>query len=165
MEEDRGLQAPKPLLLKGGRLPLSGGDGRRPEGVGEATKWRGDSVKSKHVPELTPRAKELRKNMTPEERRLWYDFLRGYPVRFLRQKVIDGYIVDFYCASAKIVIELDGAQHDTQEGAEYDEERDKLISAWGIEVVRVPNVLIRESFEETCRYIDQIVKARVENRK
>ena len=152
MEEDRGRQAPKPLVVKGGGPP------------GE-TRWRGDSVKSKHVPELTPRAKELRKNMTPEERRLWYDFLRGYPVRFLRQKVIGGYIVDFYCASAKIVIELDGAQHDTQEGAEYDEERDKLISAWGIEVVRVPNVLIRESFEETCRYIDQIVKARVENRK
>lgn len=103
--------------------------------------------------------------MTPEERRLWYDFLKGYPVRFLRQKVIDGYIVDFYCASAKIAIELDGSQHYTETGTEYDEERDKLLLAWGIETVRFKNSDIREKFEETCRYIDKIVTARAENGK
>ena len=83
----------------------------------------------KHVPALTARARELRQNMTREERHLWYDFLKNYPVRFLRQKVIDGYIVDFYCASAKIAIELDGSQHYTDEGRVYDEERDRCLSA------------------------------------
>ncbi len=65
-------------------------------------------MKYKHNPDLTDSAKILRKGMTKEERRLWYDFLRSYPVRFLRQKIIDNYIVDFYCASAKLIIELDG---------------------------------------------------------
>ena len=86
--------------------------------------------------------------MTPEERHLWYDFLKDYPVRFLRQKVIDGYIVDFYCASAKIAIELDGSQHYTQAGVEYDEERDKLLQAWGIEVIRFPNGAVRDQFAD-----------------
>ena len=101
--------------------------------------------------------------MTPEERRLWYDFLKDYPVRFLRQKVIDGYIVDFYCASAKIAIELDGSQHYTQAGIEYDEERDKLLQAWGIEVIRFPNGAVRERFADTCRYIDQIVTSKIKS--
>ncbi len=65
----------------------------------------------KHNPKLTKNAKALRKNMTKEERHLWYDFLRSYPVRFLRQKVIDNYIVDFYCHDAQLIIELDGSQH------------------------------------------------------
>ncbi len=101
--------------------------------------------------------------MTPEERHLWYDFLKDYPVRFLRQKVIDGYIVDFYCASAKIAIELDGSQHYTQAGIEYDEERDKLLQAWGIEVIRFPNGAVRERFADTCRYIDQIVTSKIKS--
>ena len=105
--------------------------------------------------------------MTPEERHLWYDFLKDYPVRFLRQKVIDGYIVDFYCASAKIAIELDGAQHYTQTGIEYDKERDRLILAWGIETIRFKNEDISDRFENVCRYIDQIVTAKTKavNRK
>jgi very-short-patch-repair endonuclease len=65
----------------------------------------------KHNSKLTDKAKTLRKNMTKEERHIWYDFLRDYPVRFLRQKVIDNYIVDFYCAKARLVIEIDGSQH------------------------------------------------------
>lgn len=65
----------------------------------------------KHNPKLTKNSKILRKNMTKEERHLWYDFLRDYPVRFLRQKVIDNYIVDFYCSKARLLIELDGSQH------------------------------------------------------
>ena len=101
--------------------------------------------------------------MTPEERHLWYDFLKDYPVRFLRQKVIDGYIVDFYCASAKIAIELDGSQHYTQAGIEYDEERDNLLQAWGIEVIRFPNGAVRERFADTCRYIDQIVTSKIKS--
>ena len=101
--------------------------------------------------------------MTPEERRLWYDFLKDYPVRFLRQKVIDGYIVDFYCASAKIAIELDGSQHYTQVGVEYDEERDNLLRAWGIEVIRFPNGAVRDQFADTCGYIDQIVTSKIKS--
>ena len=119
-------------------------------------------MRRKHVPELTPRAKQLRKNMTPEERRLWYNFLRGYPVRFLRQKVIGGYIADFYCAKAKIVIELDGGQHYTPGGLEYDRERDQLILTWGIEVIRIPNDAVRNRFEDICRYIDQLVRAKID---
>ena len=65
----------------------------------------------KHNSKIVPFAKELRKNMTKEERHLWYDFLKTYPVRFLRQKVLGRYIADFYCAKANVVIELDGSQH------------------------------------------------------
>ena len=72
---------------------------------------------------LVDNARTLRKNMTPEERHLWYDFLRTYPVRFSRQKVLGRYIADFYCAEAKPIIELDGSGHYTEEGKQYDEER------------------------------------------
>ena len=64
---------------------------------------------------LTRNAQTLRKNMTKEERHLWYDYLRSYPIRFQRQKVLGKYIADFYCAEAKLVIELDGSQHYTDE--------------------------------------------------
>ena len=75
---------------------------------------------SKHNHELVPLAKKLRQDMTKEERHLWYDFLRSYPIRFLRQKIIGQYIVDFYCASAKLVIEVDGSQHFDNEQRKYD---------------------------------------------
>ena len=71
---------------------------------------------SKHNKNLTANARLLRKNMTKEEKHLWYDFLKDYPVRFLRQKVIDSYIVDFYCHSARLIIELDGSQHYEEKG-------------------------------------------------
>ena len=129
---------------------------------GRATKWRGDFMRRKHNPKLTGRAKELRKNMTPEERKLWYDYLRTYPIRFLRQKIIDGYIVDFYCASAKIAVELDGSQHHSAEGREYDAVRDKILNAWDIQVLRVPNRVIHDEFEAVCRQIDHTVKHRLE---
>ena len=68
-------------------------------------------MQKKHNEQLTPFAKQLRRDMTKEERRLWYDFLRTYPAHVYRQRVIGHYIVDFYCAEAKLVIELDGSQH------------------------------------------------------
>ena len=68
-------------------------------------------MQARYNEQLIPRAKQLRKDMTKEERRLWYDYLRAYPVKFSRQKVMGNYIVDFYCAKAKLVIELDGSQH------------------------------------------------------
>ena len=73
-------------------------------------------MQSKHNKDLVPRAKQLRKEMTKEERHLWYDFLRSYPVRFLRQKVIDNYIADFYCYEARLIIELDGSQYYEDKG-------------------------------------------------
>ena len=78
---------------------------------------------SKHNKSLVSNARELRKNMTKEEKRLWYDFLRTYKVKFLRQKILGKYIADFYCAEAKLVIELDGSGHYTPESKLYDIER------------------------------------------
>ena len=118
-------------------------------------------MRFKHVPTLTPRAKELRKNMTPEERHLWYDFLRFHPVRFLRQKVIDGYIIDFYCASARLAVELDGTQHNAPEYREYDAERERCLNGWGIEVIRFSNREIHSKFSNVCRKIDETVQERM----
>ena len=118
-------------------------------------------MRFKHVPTLTPRAKELRKNMTPEERHLWYDFLRFHSVRFLRQKVIDGYIIDFYCASARLAVELDGTQHNAPEHREYDAERERCLNGWGIEVIRFSNQEIHSKFSDVCRKIDETVQERM----
>ncbi|MBQ8541431.1 MAG: endonuclease domain-containing protein [Clostridia bacterium] len=99
---------------------------------------------------LTQNAQSLRKNMTKEERHLWYDFLKTLPVTFHRQKVIGSFIVDFYCASAKIVIELDGSQHYTDEGIKKDKERDKLLNSLDIKVLRYTNLDINKNFEGVC---------------
>ena len=112
----------------------------------------------KHNPDLTPRAKELRKNMTDQERHLWYSFLKDYPVRILRQKVIDDYIVDFYCHDAKIAIEIDGSQHYTDEGLEHDQIRTENISDRGITVIRIPNNEVNNNFRSVCEYIDNEIK-------
>ena len=103
---------------------------------------------------LYQNARSLRKNMTKEERHLWYDFLRGYPVRFMRQRPIDRYIADFYCAAAKLVIELDGSQHYEDEGRQSDSERDRAFSALGITVLRIPNNEILSNFTGVCDQID-----------
>ena len=115
----------------------------------------------KHNTDLTERAKELRKNMTPEERRLWHCFLKVYPVRILRQKVIDDYIVDFYCHDAKIAIEIDGSQHYSPEGKEKDSIRTENIADRGISVIRIPNNEVNRHFDTVCEYIDTIIKQAV----
>ena len=112
----------------------------------------------KHNPALTQRARELRKNMTREENRLWYQFLRTYPLRFLRQKVIDNYIVDFYCHEARLVIELDGSQHYEKAGLLRDQIRTERIEQRGLTVLRIPNNAVWENFEGVCAYIDEAVK-------
>ena len=119
---------------------------------------RGIVMQRKHNKAITPYAKELRKNMTKEERRLWYDFLRNYPVRFLRQKVLGRYIVDFYCATARLVIELDGSEHYSDEGERYDEERTKFLQGYGLKIVRFSNIDIHKNFKGVCEYIHQIVQ-------
>ena len=115
-------------------------------------------MQNKHNPALTSLAKKLRKDMTKEERHLWYDFLRSYPVRFLRQKVIDSFIVDFYCAQAGLVIELDGSQHYEEDSLKYDRERTLHLEKRGLRVIRIPNNEVFRNFEGVCLYIDKAVK-------
>ena len=112
----------------------------------------------KHNNQLVPFAKQLRRDMTREERHLWYDFLRFYPVRFSRQKVLGRYIVDFYSAQAKLVIELDGSQHYEPENIENDRERTAFLKGYGLTVIRIPNNEINRDFRGVCEYIDAIVK-------
>ncbi len=102
---------------------------------------------------LTDNSKKLRKNMTKEEKHLWYDFLVKLPVTVNRQKVIDCYIVDFYCASANTVIELDGSQHYDVEGKLKDKIRDEYLRNLGITVLRYKNLQIYKSFDAVCRDI------------
>ena len=104
-------------------------------------------MKYRHNPNLTDNARALRKSITKEERHLWYDFLRYYPVKFLRQKVIDNYIVDFYCANAKLVVELDGSQHYEQAGLLRDRIRKAHIEKHDIKVIRIPNIEISRNFQ------------------
>ena len=94
--------------------------------------------------ENIPLAKVLRKNMTPWERKIWYDFLRNYPVHFQRQKAIGNDIADFYCAKARLVIELDGGGHYTPEQAEKDEQRTYDLSAMNLTVARICNWILTE---------------------
>ena len=102
---------------------------------------------------LTPNARNLRKNMTKEERHLWYDFLRNLPVRVHRQKVIGRYIVDFYIAEEKLVIELDGSQHYEEFASHKDAQRDAYLNALGISVVRYSNADVNRRFREVCQDI------------
>lgn len=104
----------------------------------------------KHNTKLTPRSQELRKKMTKEERHLWYDFLKDVPVNINRQKVIGNYIVDFFCNSAKTVIELDGSQHFEKEAVEYDAERDEYLKACGLTVLRYTNYDVNKRFDRVC---------------
>jgi len=112
----------------------------------------------KHNKSLVSNARQLRKSMTKEERHLWYDYLRSYPVKFLRQKILGKYIVDFYCAEAKIVIELDGSQHYEDRGAEYDAARTAYLEQYGIQVLRIPNNEVGQNFVGVCEYIDLAVR-------
>ena len=95
--------------------------------------------------------------MTKEERHLWYDFLRDYPVRFLRQKVIDQYIVDFYCHEAKLIIELDGSQHYEDQGQRKDAIRTEKLERRDLTVIRIANNEINQNFRGVCEYIDHFV--------
>ncbi len=103
-------------------------------------------------------AKTLRKNATPQENHLWYDFLRNYEVRFQRQKAIGNYIVDFYCFSAKLVIEIDGSQHFTDKEMVYDQQRTDYLEKLGLRVIRIRNRQINEEFRAVCEHIDGMVK-------
>ena len=105
-------------------------------------------------------ARKLRREMTKEERHLWYDFLSDYPVRFRRQEIIKSFIVDFYCDKAKLAVELDGSQHYEEKVKLYDEERTKRLSEFGILIIRFSNSDVLKNFEGVCVKIDEAVKSR-----
>ena len=110
--------------------------------------------------DLIPRAKELRRQATPQENHLWYDFLHNYPARFQRQKTIGSFIVDFYCHAARLVIEIDGSQHYEPQGQAYDEERTASLRQYGLEVLRFSNREIDREFRAVCEKIDDTVRKR-----
>ena len=115
-------------------------------------------MQSKHNKQLVPLAKQLRKEMTKEERHLWYDYLRTYHIRFSRQKVLGKYIADFYSAEARLVIELDGSQHYENVNLEKDAQRTAFLKKYGLTVIRIPNNEINRNFRGVCEYIDAAVK-------
>ena len=99
--------------------------------------------------------------MTKQEKRLWYDYMAKHTVRWYKQRIIDNFIVDFYCSKAKLVVELDGSQHFTEQGEAYDKERTAILESYGIKVVRFSNYDVDSNFEGVCLEIDRIVKERL----
>jgi very-short-patch-repair endonuclease len=113
-------------------------------------------------PKLIDRSRELRKNLTPAERKLWYDYLRNFKYRVLRQRPIDHFIVDFYCHSLKLVIEVDGDNHFTEEAEAADLERTQQLESYGIRVIRFTNQEVLQDFEGVCRSIEQEIPINLE---
>ena len=111
--------------------------------------------------ELLESAKSLRKSMTKQEKHLWYDFLSKYPVKIYRQRIIDGFIADFYCHKARLVIEIDGSQHYTPEGKEYDKFRSGILNQRGLHVIRFTNTDVDKNFDGVCFMIDKAIKERL----
>ena len=111
-------------------------------------------------PKLKSNARELRKQMTKEEAHLWHQFLRGFRPRFHRQYIIGNYIADFYCHQARLVVELDGAQHYDPPTIEYDQKRTAYFNAQGLSVLRFTNLDVTRRFQDVCDAIFQAVEAR-----
>ncbi len=115
----------------------------------------------KHNKELTTFAQKLRKEMTKEERKLWYDYLCSYPLRFRRQVTFGRYILDFYCAAARVAIELDGSQHCEPENLAKDAERTDFLENDGILVLRFSNLDVMRNLRGVCEEIDRVVRMRM----
>ena len=158
---------PLPLQGRFGRrsrpqTPLSAASGGRKS----AARVKGKIMKNReynitpYERGLIPASHQLRREMTKQERKLWHGFLKNYPVRIYRQRVIDRFIVDFYCSQAKLVIELDGGQHLSGEGLARDNERSEVLNAYGIRVLRFTNEQIEHDYGEGCKTIDLAVKER-----
>ena len=108
-------------------------------------------------PKLIHRAKDLRKNMTEAEKKLWKEYLRNFKYRVLRQRPIDHYIVDFYCCKLKLVIEIDGGIHDEKDQKEYDKQRTLFLNSYGLAVIRFRNEQIINDFEKVCKEIERFL--------
>ena len=115
--------------------------------------------------DLVSNAQALRKNMTPEEKHLWYDFLKRLPMKAHRQYNIGNYIVDFYIPQKQLVIEIDGIQHLTEEHKEKDQIRDKFLEGQGLRVLRFPNESIRKNFAGVCQVILNCIEVKFEDLK
>ncbi len=123
-----------------------------------------NSEENKRLPRnksLKTLSSNLRNNATPQENKLWYEFLRTYPVRFNRQRIVGNFILDFYCAKARLAVELDGSQHYENKGINHDEQRTEYLESLGIYVLRFTNSEINENFYEVCTVIDEKVKCRM----
>jgi very-short-patch-repair endonuclease len=103
------------------------------------------------------RAKQFRQNPTVAEKKLWQEYLRNFKFRILRQRPIDRFIVDFYCAALKLVIEIDGDSYFTEEGKEYDEQRTKVLEGYGLQVIRFTNEEVMNYFESVCGEIENLI--------
>ena len=108
--------------------------------------------------QLLERARNLRKNMTPQERKLWYEFLRSYPIKIYKQRPIGIFIADFFCAKAKLIVEIDGSQHYTDEGMNKDKLRTEFFTQYGIKVIRFSNYDVDTNFYGVCTQIDIEIK-------
>ena len=107
--------------------------------------------------DLVEKAKHLRKNMTAAEKKLWYGYLRTFKFRVLRQRPIAFFIVDFYCAALKLVIEVDGDSHFTEVGKAYDAERTRILEGYGLKVIRFTNDEVLNNFEGVCKRIESLI--------
>ena len=116
------------------------------------------TVKKTYNKKLTNKSRTLRREATKEENHLWYDFLRNHEYKFTRQRIIDNYILDFYCAKIKLAIEIDGSQHYEEIGAIKDEARTYTLNKHGISVLRFTNGEINNQFDEVCEYINEFIK-------
>ena len=156
----QGLSALPAPLTQGSQAPA--GDGVSLRGSQAPRGREGEcSVQRKQNAALVSYARQLRKNMTPHERRLWFCFLKQYPVRFVRQKVLGSYIVDFYCAEARLAVELDGAQHYEDKAEEQDQLRTAFLQKYGLQVIRISNQAVDRQFFSVCLQIDALVKKRL----
>jgi len=106
-------------------------------------------------PKLKDRAKELRKNMTKAEKKIWFEFLKDWKYRVLRQRLIDNFIVDFYCNDLSLVIEIDWDTHYEDWALEYDNERTKILESYNLKVVRFTNIDIFSNFENVCEVLNK----------
>ena len=170
------IMIPSTPLIKGGgvaggiKTPIRGDEtggienqiqGYETSGINittEEMKERGLIWNGRHLPynpDNVEKAKELRKNETKAEKKLWYEFLSGHKIRFLRQRPIDHYIVDFYCASYKLVIEVDGDSHFTDDASAYDKMRTELLNLYGVKVIRFTNDEVLNNFDYVCKKINE----------
>ena len=108
---------------------------------------------------LVARAKELRKNMTLAERKIWSEYLRNFPYRVYRQRPIAQFIVDFYCPKLKLVIEIDGESHDTENAQDYDQERTEVLQGYGLKVIRFKNEEVLQNFTGVVTMIESLIPA------
>jgi very-short-patch-repair endonuclease len=106
---------------------------------------------------LTPRARALRRDPTPAERKLWYEFLRDLPCKFTRQKPLGRYVADFYCSSHRLVIEVDGDSHYTDQARRYDEARTAALEFTGVRVIRFTNPEVMQNFESVCDVVRTVL--------